>query len=139
VAKVHYQANGQDSIAQYRYTVNFIKKDVMLDGDKYALKVIPEIISDKAQLKGSGEMELAYKFAYAVPLGFVSGVPGKVLAGVPLKIEEGKKLVEGLDERLYTVDYDEKKPVDGADKYSIDLHVFDRQLKIAAIHVSRKQ
>src|SRR5262249_57531833 len=31
LATVHYQVNGQDSTAQYRYTVNFIKKDVPLD------------------------------------------------------------------------------------------------------------
>src|SRR5262245_51090311 len=38
LATVHYQANGQDLTAQYRYTVNFIKKDVSLDGDKYEIK-----------------------------------------------------------------------------------------------------
>src|SRR4030095_12024080 len=133
VAKVHYQANGQDSIAQYRYTVNFIKQDVLLDGDKLRIKIIP----DKGQLKDSGEMELAYRLA--VSRGVPGGVPGGVVGGVPVKIEKGKKLVEGLDARDFTIYSDEKKPVDGADKYFVDIHVFDRQLKIAAIHISRKQ
>ncbi len=63
---VSYQANGQDSTAQYRYTVNFIKKDVPLDGDKMYIRFIP----DERKSKGSGETEVV----------FMRGIPAAFLA-----------------------------------------------------------
>jgi hypothetical protein len=49
----------------------------------------------------------------------------------------GKKLVEGLDERHFEFYYG-KKLGKGGDEYSLHYSP-NRQLKIAAIHISRKQ
>jgi len=115
LATVHYQVNGQDSTAQYRYTVNFIKKDAP---PEYKIPLDVKIVTDTAQLKVSDKKLDMYKI-----------VSDKTMA----KKEKGKELVEGYEVKFIN---DEAL----ADSFAhISLIYNDRQLKVAAIHISRKQ
>src|SRR5215813_5532272 len=119
LATVHYRANGQDSTAQYRYTVNFIKKDVPLDDNVK--------IADFAVFKDSGEkvnaiQMVSEKFTVEKEMG------KKPVEVELIQKEIGKKLVEVA----LIPDEAQSNPL----KFHLILN--DRQLKVAAIHVSRK-
>jgi hypothetical protein len=115
---VHFQTDGQDSTSQYRYTVNFIKEDVPLDARVEAVKhseVAQASCSKCHSEKGLRKMPLV-----------------RVNEKAEIVKEMAMAMVKsGSDERIQ----DEANPHNHADV--IRLH--QRQLKIAAIHMSRKQ
>ncbi|HEU0185301.1 MAG TPA: DUF4440 domain-containing protein, partial [Blastocatellia bacterium] len=111
LATVHFQNNGQDSTEQYRYTVNFIKKDVPIDVN--------------------GEVEL-FKHSEGAQLSCSKCHSEKGLLKMPLVMVMGKE--KGKENHAMMI----AKPV-ADERIPVDALLHQRQLKIAAIHMSRKQ
>jgi len=127
LATVHYQTGGQDSTAQYRYTINFIKKDALLDAKVPAEHIEGSGAAQVSCLKCHSGTQV-YKMPWAKvkekadQMDMNEEMVKEMLAGI-----EGSK----SDERVP----DEKKPsFKHADAFLLQLG----QLKIAAIHMTQK-
>ncbi len=125
LATVHYQANGQDSTAQFRYTINFIKKDVPFD-DKVDIK-----LDRPVRVQGSCLKCHTNEGLWKAPI---------------VKVKEIAMM--GLDKEIATAVMKGKKPVEikltpdeteSPFKHADVILLHQQQLKIAAIHMSRKQ
>lgn len=128
LATVHFQTDGQDSTAQYRYTVNFIKEDVPLDA-----KVEAESIERSGSAQVSCLKCHAVTEVYKMPWAKVK----EKAKQMDMKEEMVKEMVVAItksksDEHIP----DETKPFF---KHAHPFLPYQRQLKIAAIHMSRKQ
>ncbi|HEY6402941.1 MAG TPA: nuclear transport factor 2 family protein, partial [Blastocatellia bacterium] len=112
LATVHFQNNGQDSTEQYRYTINFIKQDVPIDA------------------KGEVELEL-FKHSAVTQASCSKCHSEKGLLKMPL--------VKVKEEIAREMNVGTAKPVGHGELIQLDVLLHQRQLKIAAIHMSRKQ
>jgi hypothetical protein len=118
---VHFQTDGQDSTSQYRYTVNFIKEDVPLDAKVEAERFKHSEVAQASCTKCHSETGLR-----KMPLVRMNEKRG-ILKEMAVAITKSKP-----DEHIQ----DETKPFfNHADPFL----PYQRQLKIAAIHMSRKQ
>jgi beta-lactamase regulating signal transducer with metallopeptidase domain/ketosteroid isomerase-like protein len=117
LATVHFQTGDQDSTAQYRYTVNFIKRDVPLDAKVEAELTVRPVPNRELCLKCHSN-DAQFKMAMAK-------VKERELARATMKLEK-------LDIAIYQ---------DGARPSPQHVYIIDgyKHLKIAAIHMSRKQ
>jgi len=128
LATVHFQTNSQDSTAQYRYTINFIKKDVPFDAKVPAEHIEPSGATQVSCLKCHAGTQV-----YKMPLAKVKE-KAKQMEMKEEMVKEMLAAIEGAksDERVP----DETKP---SFKHADVLPLHPGQLKIAAIHMSRKQ
>jgi len=121
LATVHYQANGQDSTAQFRYTINFIKKDDVTF--KHTVDIV--------RVQGSCLKCHTNEGLWKAPIVKVKEIAMKGLdKEIAMAVLKGKKPVE-----IELIPDEAQSPFKHADV--ILLH--QQQLKIAAIHMSRKQ
>jgi ketosteroid isomerase-like protein len=127
LATVHNQANGQDSTAQYRYTINFIKTDKPLDAKVEAeLNTLPLHTQESCLKCHSREM------LYKLPMAKIKEKEAemekmmvKEIGMAMVKEKRPDEVEHKPDEAQYAIKYANL--------------ILQRQLKIAAIHVSRKQ
>jgi beta-lactamase regulating signal transducer with metallopeptidase domain len=118
LATVNYQANGLDSTAQYRYTINFTKENIVIYSKDEVNNIDRPVGARVSCLKcHSG--------------GMLSKAPWVKLKGIVMR-EKGM-----ADEMAMSVA--KSGNFSHGEIINSDVIQFVRQLKIAAIHISRKQ